>query len=565
MNEPPQRPRVAVVGSGVAGLAATWSLNEHSNAEVHLFEADNRPGGHANTVRFKRPGTNEEVQGIDVDTYPNFLRFLALPDVKVPVVPTEMTFSVSRDKGDFEWAGKDPAALFCQIQNLFQPGMWRMVWDILRFNASARRLIEESSESSSNTKTELSIGDYLTQEGYSNEFVDDYLIPMTAAIWSTPPDTCALDFPARTLIRFMHNHHLLQIIGKPKWLTIPGGSHKYVNRILDKLPKPQLHLSTPVQSISTSPGSSKVQIKLPSGTEEFDHVILATHSDTSLRILRQGTGVTADEEEILESFLWSKNRAVLHSDVDLMPKRRAAWSCWNYLTFSEINAQGEKRANVNEALSEPVRMPSIMISTDLVPAFLTPALGSNVSLVSIDCMNHLQHIDENYHGPVLVTLNPPFEPRPELVIDQSLYEHPVMSAQSIAAQAQLPKIQNIRGISYAGFHEDGFTSGLRAATSISIPGLKIKLPFSIASPDRASGSVIIRNLGENIFGTLESIRYMMSIVIWWALGATGAADTPKQKIKLQSVNCFNDIGLIITRVLHFLAMGARLPQTPTFE
>ncbi|ELU37906.1 amine oxidase [Rhizoctonia solani AG-1 IA] len=446
-----------------------------------------------------------------LDFYPNFLRFLALPDVKVPVVPTEMTFSVSRDKGDFEWAGKDPTALFCQIQNLFQPGMWRMVWDILRFNASARRLIEESSESSSNTKTELSIGDYLTQEGYSNKFVDDYLIPMTAAIWSTPPDTCALDFPARTLIRFMHNHHLLQIIGKPKWLTIPGGSHKYVNRILDKLPKPQLHLSTPVQSISTSPGSSKVQIKLPSGTEEFDHVILATHSDTSLRILRQGTGVTADEEKILESFLWSKNRAVLHSDVDLMPKRRAAWSCWNYLTFSEINAQGEKRANVNE-----------------------------VSLTY--CMNHLQHIDENYHGPVLVTLNPPFEPRPELVIDQSLYEHPVMSAQSIAAQAQLPKIQNIRGISYAGawtkygFHEDGFTSGLRAATSISIPGLKLKLPFSIASPDRASGSVIIRKLGENIFGTLESIRYMMSVVIWWALGAIGAADTPKQKINTTTAN-----------------------------
>ncbi|CEL56758.1 hypothetical protein RSOLAG1IB_08060 [Rhizoctonia solani AG-1 IB] len=514
MDESLKRPRVAVVGSGVSGLAATWALNEYSNAEVHLFEADNRPGGHANTVRFKRPGASEEVGEVDVDTgfivcnppsYPNFLKFLALPDVNVPVIPTEMTFSVSRDRGDFEWAGKDPTTLFCQAQNFFRAGMWRMVWDILRFNASARRLIEDSNNISSNKKTELSIGDYLTQEGYSNEFVDDYLIPMTAAIWSTPPDTCALDFPARTLIRFMHNHHLLQIVGKPKWLTIPGGSHKYVNRILARLPKSQLHLSTPVQSISTSSSSPKVQIKLPSGTEEFDHVILATHSDTSLRILREGTGLTVDEENVLGSFLWSKNRAVLHSDVNLMPKRRAAWSCWNYLTFSETNAQGEKRANVNE-----------------------------VSLTY--CMNHLQHIDENSNGPVLVTLNPPFEPRAELVVDQSSYEHPVMSAQSITAQAQLPKIQNTRGVSYAGawtkygFHEDGFASGLRAATSIPIPGLKVKLPFPIASPDRASGSAITRKLGENVFGTLESVRCMMSAIVWWALGEMGVVASLKKKL-----------------------------------
>ncbi|CAE6517916.1 unnamed protein product [Rhizoctonia solani] len=517
MGEPSWRPRVAVVGSGVSGLAATWALNEYSNAEVHLFEADSRPGGHANTVRFKRPGAKEGTEGIDVDTgfivcnppsYPNFLNFLALPNVNVPVVATEMTFSVSRDKGDFEWAGKDPATLFCQIQNLFRPGMWRMIWDILRFNASARRLIEEKIEYSSNTTSELSIGDYLKQEGYSTEFIDDYLIPMTAAIWSTPPDTCALDFPARTLIRFMHNHHLLQVIGKPKWLTIPGGSHKYVNRILAKLPSSQLHLSTPVNGISTSPSSSKVQIELASSTEEFDHVILATHSDISLHILRQGAGITVDEEEILGSFLWNKNRAVLHSDVNLMPRRRAAWSCWNYLTSSEVNAQGEKRANVNE-----------------------------VALTCTYCMNHLQHISESNHGPVLVTLNPPFEPRPELIVDQSHYEHPVMSAQSIAAQAKLHKIQSTRGISYAGawtkygFHEDGFASGLRAAASLPIPGLKLQLPFSIASPDRASGSATTRMLGENLFVMAESVRCMMSFVVWWALGIMGAVEVPKKKIE----------------------------------
>ncbi|CAE6450754.1 unnamed protein product [Rhizoctonia solani] len=565
MEESSWRPRVAVVGSGVSGLAATWALNEYSNAEVHLFEADSRPGGHANTVRFKRPGANEGTEGIDVDTgfivcnppsYPNFLKFLALPNVNVPVVATEMTFSVSRDKGDFEWAGKDPATLFCQIQNLFRPGMWRMIWDILRFNASARRLIEEKPEFSSNTTSELSIGDYLKQEGYSNEFIDDYLIPMTAAIWSTPPDICALDFPARTLIRFMHNHHLLQVIGKPKWLTIPGGSHKYVNRILAKLPSSQLHLSTPVNGISTSPGSSKVQIKLASGAEEFDHVILATHSDISLRILRQGAGITIDEEEILGSFLWNKNRAVLHSDVNLMPRRRAAWSCWNYLTFSEINAQGEKRANVNEVAltctcspnhdsnDTPNHITLASIRTYLRPLEIPPPRHLNPKysqltcvLISTDCMNHLQHISESNYGPVLVTLNPPFEPRPELIVDQSLYEHPVMSAQSIAAQAELHKIQSTRGISYAGawtkygFHEDGFASGLRAAASLPIPGLKLQLPFSIASPDRASGSATARKLGENLFAMAESVRCMMSFVVWWALGVMGAVDVSKKKIE----------------------------------
>lgn len=508
MGELYQKLRVAVVGSGVSGLAATWALNECSNAEVHLFEADNRPGGHANTVRFRRPDADGEgVGGVDVDTgfivcnppsYPNFLQFLALPDVNVPVVPTEMTFSVSRDRGEFEWAGKDLTTLFCQIQNLFKPGMWRMIWDIFRFNASARRLMEDDFRATCNPKSELSIGEYLKKEDYSNEFINDYLIPMTAAIWSTPPDTCALDFPARTLIRFMHNHHLLQIVGKPKWLTIPGGSHKYVRRILSALPASQLHLSTPIQAISTTPSSSKVTIQLPSSIEEFDHVILATHSNTSLNILRQGNGMTKNEERILGSFAWNKNRAVLHTDIDLMPKRRAAWSCWNYLTSSEINIRGEKRANANE-----------------------------VALTY--CMNHLQHIDEQTHGPVLVTLNPPFEPRPELVVGQSSYEHPIMSAKSIAAQAELPTIQNIRGISYAGawtkygFHEDGFTSGLKAAASISLPDLRISLPFTIASPDRESGSVVMRRLGESVFAVAETTRRM---VLWMlvVLGVMGFKD-----------------------------------------
>ncbi|KAG9097801.1 hypothetical protein FRC06_007176 [Ceratobasidium sp. 370] len=491
MGEAHQKARIAVVGSGVSGLAATWALNEYSNAEVHLFEADSRPGGHANTVKFKRPspaGINAEEVQVDTNkwfcemfptssimissdcvlgqivcnppSYPNFLKFLALSNIEVPVIPTEMTFSVSRDGGLFEWAGKDPATLFCQAQNLLRPGMWRMIWDILRFNASALSLIEDEEPDGPRAKgsqVELSIGAYLEREGYSNEFVDDYLIPMTAAIWSTPPDTCALDFPARTLIRFMYNHHLLQVTGKPKWLTIPGGSHQYVNRVLSKLPANQLHLSTPVQAISTSPNSSKVTVQLTGGAEEFDHVILATHSDTSLKMLQHGSGVTSEEEGILGSFQWNKNRTVLHADVD--------------------------------------------------------------------------HINEQSHGPVLVTLNPPFEPRPELVVAQAQYEHPV----SVRAQSELPRIQNVRGISYAGawtkygFHEDGFTSGLRAATSIPLANLRVSIPFAITSPDRASESVAVRKVVEQTIGVGESVRRLVSGFVWWMFGLVGLVDVGGSK------------------------------------
>ncbi|KAG8708101.1 hypothetical protein FRC09_001436 [Ceratobasidium sp. 395] len=284
-------------------------------------------------------------------------------------------------------------------------------------------------------------------------------------------------------------------------------SHQYVNRILSKLPAAQLHLSTPVQAISTPTDSSKVTIQLPSGTEEFDHVILATHSDTSLKMLQHGNGMTSEEEAILGSFEWNKNRTVLHADEDLMPKRRAAWSCWNYLTFSEINARGEKRANANKV------------------AFINRTY----------CMNHLQHISEPKHGPVLVTLNPPFEPKPELVVAQARYEHPVVSAQSVRAQSELPSIQNVRGISYAGawtkygFHEDGFTSGLKAAASIPLSNLRVSIPFSVTSPDRASESVIVRKSLERAVGTAERFRRLACVIVWWMLGFVGLAGTGAAK------------------------------------
>ncbi|KIP06226.1 hypothetical protein PHLGIDRAFT_73035 [Phlebiopsis gigantea 11061_1 CR5-6] len=443
--------KIAVVGAGVSGLAAAWSLNEHSEHEVHLFEADSRFGGHANTASFTRPG-NKGANAVDVDTgfivfnpstYPNFLRFLSLyPELEAAIQPTEMTFSVSRDDGQFEWAGKTLGSVFCQPQRLFDRNMWRMLYDILRFNACATMLLLEPER-----KQDLSIGEYLEREGYSAAFRDDYLIPMTAAVWSTPPDKCALGFPARTLIQFMYNHHLLQIIGKPSWLTLRGGSRIYVDHIISLIPSPQLHLNTPVRAVSTTlalgPDQHQVELQTESGdTHTFDHVIFACHADTTLKSLRAGKGLTEEEERILSAFQFSGNEAILHADIRLMPKKRVAWSCWNYLTYSEIDtATGRKKANVDK-----------------------------VALTY--CMNDLQHISEAEHGSVLVTLNPPFDPRAEEVVARYKYEHPVIDVEAVRAQDLLPSIQNIRGISYAGawtkygFHEDGFTSGLRAALSL---------------------------------------------------------------------------------------------------
>lgn len=373
-------------------------------------------------------------------TYPNFLQFLRLfPSINI--LPTEMTFSVSRDNGAFEWAGNNLMTVFCQPKRLLDPDMWRLLYDVLRFNACARRILSDEAVSES-----TSISDYLKRERYSGSFTNNYLIPMTAAIWSTPPDKCATDFPARTLIRFMRNHHLLQVTGKPKWLTIQGGSINYVKQILSKLPADQLHLSTPVQSIRSLP-DSRIELRTATGAVEiYDRVIMACHSDTARSILEAGGaaeegGITARERDILGIFKWNKNECILHHDERLMPRSKPAWSCWNYLTSSVVDADGNVLPN------EP-----------------------RISLTY--GMNDLQHIPLQDYGPVLVTLNSPFEPAAEKVVGRWKYEHPVLDAQAVRAQKLLKLIQGTRSIWYAGaytkygFHEDGFASGLAAAVGV---------------------------------------------------------------------------------------------------
>ncbi|KAK0504455.1 FAD/NAD(P)-binding domain-containing protein [Armillaria luteobubalina] len=453
--------KVAVIGSGAAGLSATWALNEYSDHEVHLYESDDRAGGHANAVPFISKDENGREQSAYVDTgfivfnpytYPNFLRFLKLyPDIAI--LPTQMSFSISRDNGAFEWASDSLATLFCQPWRIFDTTIWRMLYDIFRFNASARRLVNRWSKAHIDDYDDCSIGEYLERGAYSDTFRDNYLIPMTAAIWSTPPNTCALDFPARTLIQFMHNHFLLQLTGKPSWLIFKDGSQAYIKMILSKLTSSRLHLCTPVKSVKNASSDRRVVLTTADGREEvYDHVIMTCHSDTALSILKEGGDIQPEEEKILSIFKWNKNESVLHSDTRLLPKSYLAKSCWNYLSFSTVMPDGQTKAN-NDQVS-----------------------------VTFD-MNVLQHIPEKKHGPVLVSINPPFEPEASTVQGRWMFDHPVLDGNGIRAQRMLRTIQGIRGITYAGgyhnfgFHEDAFTSGLLAATTYS--GLNAKLPFDI--------------------------------------------------------------------------------------
>jgi len=376
-----------------------------------------------------------------------------------------MTFGLSRDAGKFEWAGTSLSSIFAQRKNFFKPRMWRLIFDIVRFNQFALDLLAVKDESENGptladikkgqpNANKESIGQYLDREGYSQAFKDDYLIPMAAALWSTSPDKCSLDFPAITLVRFMWNHDLLNTISaRAPWMTIPGGTKQYIDAVLANFPK-CVHLKSKVTRLI--PGKDGVVfLSVNDRTEVFDHVVLATHGDQALEIL--GQAANKQEKEILDAFKTSRNVAILHSDLSLMPRRKVAWSAWNYITESP---------------------------------FPPSSKTTNISKVCLTYwMNLLQHIPELDFGPVLVTLNPLSPPDPRLVQGIWEYSHPMYNAAAIRSQALLPMIQNTRGISYCGawtkygFHEDGFSSGLSAAVN----HLGAELPFEFVDSTFSRG------------------------------------------------------------------------------
>ncbi|KAL5118240.1 hypothetical protein ACEQ8H_003912 [Pleosporales sp. CAS-2024a] len=483
-----EQKRIAIVGSGVSGLGALWTLR-NSPHEIHLFETADRLGGHTNTAKWTHKGKTTAVDTgfivMNTATYPNFIEFLKALDVAT--IASEMTFGVSRDAGAFEWSGTSGRALFAQAENLFKPSFWRMIFDIVRFNQFALDVLSAAPGSSSKSMAmNTSIGQYLAQEGYSDAFRDDYLIPMTACVWSTGADKCALEFPALTLIRFMWNHHLLSTMAaRPPWLTIQGGAKRYIDAVMRQCEGVHVHLKCPVKSLARIDGRIQLELGGETTSEKaggmFDEVILACHGDQAHELVKACASME-EEEEILAAFETTPNTAYLHSDLSLMPKRRAAWSAWNYLTTSTSSS--------SSSLSVP---PSQQSSG----ALQTVSLTYN--------MNILQHLSVSDFSHVLVTLNPEVPPSSSTVQAVYQYRHPLYTARMVTAQTQLEKIQGKRGVWYAGawtgygFHEDGFSSGMNV-------GLRLggHVPWTVKDAKYSRGITPVMSWKDHV------ARYMIS-------------------------------------------------------
>ncbi len=502
------------MGSGVAGIAAVWALKD-SGHEVHIYEAADRLGGHTNTVDFKHGKFKTAVDTgfivLNTATYPNFINFLKT--IKVGTMPSEMTFSVSRDAGLFEWAGTNPFTLFAQPSNLFSLSMWRMIFDVFRFNQYALDLLINSADSddldsdgdNQRYATEETIGAYLEREGYSDAFRDDYLIPMTAAVWSTSPDRCSLEFPAMTLVRFLWNHHLLTTIGaRPQWLTLQLGSRSYIDAALGDFPIEKIHLSTPIhQLVHQSDG--KLELRSSEGGATFDKVILATHAPTSLSIIK--SSASEQEKFILSSFATNSNTAILHSDISLLPERRNAWAAWNYLTLSAPTSSAIPASNVKGS--------------------------ENIDQVCLTYnMNILQHIPSKIFGDVLVTLNPLHRPREETIQGEFSYEHPLYTTKAMEAQRRLPEIQDKRNVQFAGawtkygFHEDGFSSGLEAALR-----LGAEVPFEYIDSRYSRGRIPVLGMRDHtyrvwLWSMMKVLGVLGCVLSIFGLGGKKKVQTP---------------------------------------
>jgi predicted NAD/FAD-binding protein len=421
--------KIAVIGSGISGLSCAYRLTQNGH-EVSLYEANNYFGGHTNTVDVTLDGTTH---GVDTGflvfnhkTYPNLVRLFEELDIET--VATDMSFSVKLPlesrfgKRTLEWAGGNLDAVFAQRRNLAHPGFLRMLRDILRFNKQATALATTRPIEAGDT----SLGDFLAQGRYSSQFRDWYLLPMAGCIWSCPTEQM-LAFPVATFVRFCHNHGLLQVNGRPQWHTVKGGARHYVDKLLAGIPTKYLH--TPVISVTrmTLGGMEQARLETRNGARLYDHVVMAGHSDQTLRLLGDAT---PDERKLLSAIRYQPNRAVLHTDSGCLPDNRKTWSAWNY--------QSEN--------------------------------GSEPRVCVHYLINQLQPVP--FKQPVIVSLNPIDEPHPSRVIDSFDYAHPVFDLAAIAAQRQLPGIQGRSNTWFAGawtgygFHEDGLKSGLAVAQAI---------------------------------------------------------------------------------------------------
>ena len=433
---------IAVIGSGIAGLSAAWLLA--SRHRVTLYEADGRPGGHSNTVLVP---TGETMTPVDTGfivynqkNYPNLNALFA--HIGVETVDTDMSFAASLDNGRLEYGSTGLNGVLGQRGNVVNWRFLQMLRDIVRFYGAAPTLLKDASLEA------MSLGEYLDRAKYSDAFIEDHLLPMGAAIWSTTAAQMR-DYPLFAFVRFFMCHGLLELTKRPIWRTVKGGSTQYVQKLLSRLA--DVRLATGAVSVERQFGGAVV-VDATGQRQSFDEVVIATHADDALKLLAD-----ADETEraLLGSFGYTDNTAVLHSDVSLMPRRRRVWSAWNYI--GESGDAGER------------------------PLCVTY------------WMNMLQNLDPAH--PLFVTLNPTREIAADKFIRSFSYSHPLFDRKAVDAQQDLWRLQGNRHTYFAGsyfghgFHEDALQAGLAAAEAVG----GVQRPWSVANE---SGRIAMRPMLE---------------------------------------------------------------------
>ncbi len=429
----PGRPlNIAVVGTGISGMAAAWLLSKRH--VVTLYEKDDRIGGHTNTVMVDTPSGPLAVDtGFIVYNERNYPNLTALfHHLGVASQPTEMSFAASLDDGRFEYSGSSLSGLLAQRRNILRPRFWRMLRDVLRFYREAPKDV------ASRDGGEINLRTYLNVKGYGQDFIHDHLLPMGAAIWSTPVDRM-LDYPLGAFVRFCDNHGLLQVRDRPQWRTVTGGSREYVQRLTAPYANRVL-LNTAVASISREEHGVSVEDR-QGGLRRYDHVVLACHADQALEMLDHPDAV---ERRLLGAFGYARNVAILHTDAELMPQSRRAWSSWNFLSRSDDHRE-------------------------------------KVSVTY--WMNRLQRLPGERQ--LFVTLNPTRLPRASSILRSFLYEHPIYDLDAARAQRMLWNLQGLRRTWYCGayfghgFHEDGLQAGLAMAEQLG----GVRRPWSVDEPN----------------------------------------------------------------------------------
>jgi len=409
--------KIAIIGSGISGLTSAYLLNRKH--DVKIFEANDYIGGHTHTHTINIDGSNYSIDtGFIVyneRTYPNFIKLLDQLNIERQL--STMGFSVKSASQDYEYAGESLNTLFAKRSNIFRIGFWRMLYAMYHFGKKADSL-------GRGLDVSMTLGDYLVDENYSSEFINYFIIPMGAAIWSTPANK-VLDMPAYFFIKFFYNHGMLELTNRPNWWVIKNGSSEYIKKITIGF-EDKIHLSTPVKKVSRVEGGVEIVLFKKDKALKFDSVIFATHSNQALDILDDPSDA---EKDILGSIPYQKNNILLHTDSSVLPRRKLAWASWNYQLDSDPNS----------------------------PVILTYN------------MNILQTIESN--KTFCVTLNDSDSVDKNSILKKITYHHPLFTVNAIEAQKRKSEISGVNNTYYCGaywrngFHEDGVVSALDVCSS----------------------------------------------------------------------------------------------------